>query len=135
MGEEPKSSGGGISIGGNVGGNVIIGNNNTVNTQQGINAQDLMALFNGIQNQIETRPEDPNVGKEEISEIVKRIEKEAAKGDGANKDKVSRWLETLSDLAPDILTVTVAALANPVAGVAAGIKIVAERLSKGQSRA
>jgi hypothetical protein len=134
MAEEPKSSGG-ISIGGNVGGNIIFGNNNTVNIQQGVTGQDLVALFGGIQKQIEARPEDPKVDKEEISATVDRIQKEAAKGEEGNAEKIARWLNTLSDLAPDILSVTAAALVNPVAGVAAGIKVVAERFAKGQSKA
>jgi hypothetical protein len=40
---------------------------------------------------------------------------------------VERWFKFLKDLAPDILEVTAAALLNPVAGVAATIKKIAEK--------
>jgi hypothetical protein len=89
---------------------------------------DLSQRFTTVYTEIERRPADPNVEKEEIVDTVKKIETEAAKGDAANPTKIERWLKFLADAAPDILEVTAQTLVNPVAGVAEGIRKVAARL-------
>jgi hypothetical protein len=89
---------------------------------------DLSQRFTTIYTEIERRPVDPNVEKDEIVDTVKKIEVEAAKGAEANTGKVERWLRTLREIAPDVLEVTAQVLINPVSGVAEGIRKVAERL-------
>lgn len=101
----------------------------TVNQISGGNIT-LSQLFNPIYTQIEMRAADPNVDKDEITETVKKIETEAARGNVANAGKVERWLTTLRDIAPDILEVTAGVLVNPVAGIAEGIRIIAGRLRR-----
>jgi len=93
----------------------------------GLAGEELARLFTAVYRQIETRPEDPDVDKEELTETVQKVEKEAAKGEAANPSKVERWLKTLALMAPDILEVTAACLLNPVAGVATVIRKVAEK--------
>ena len=46
-------------------------------------------------------------------------------------NKVERWLKFLADMAPDILEVTAATLANPIAGVATAIRKIAEKAQAG----
>jgi len=93
----------------------------------GVGGEELAKLFAGIYQQIEERPEDPDVDKEELVETVEKIEEEAAKGEEANPSKVERWLKFLGSMAPDILKVTAAALANPLAGVGTAIGLIAEK--------
>ena len=88
---------------------------------------EIALLFEAIYKQIKDRPEDPDVDKEEVADTVQKIEQEAAKGEQANVKKVERWLGFLANMAPDILKVTAATLANPVAGVATAIRLIAEK--------
>jgi hypothetical protein len=82
-----------------------------------------------VYKQIEARPEDPDVDKEELTETVQKVEQEAAKGEEANPTKMERWLKFLGDMAPDILEVTAACLTNPLAGVGTVIRKIAEKAS------
>ncbi|MFC1878752.1 hypothetical protein ACFLZW_02450 [Chloroflexota bacterium] len=84
-------------------------------------------MFKNIYQQIDQRREDPDIEKDEIIQTVKIIEEETAKGEAANPNKIERWLKTLGMMAPDILKVIAATLANPVAGVATAIRLVAEK--------
>ena len=65
--------------------------------------------------------------KTELTETVQKIEQEAVKGEAANPTKVERWLKFLAGMAPDIWDVTVASLANPVAGIATALRKVVDK--------
>jgi hypothetical protein len=97
-----------------------------VTQPQGLGGDEITRLFRAVYEQIENRSEDPDVDKGELANTVQKIEKEAAKGEEANVKKVERWLTFLADMAPDILKVTAATLANPVVGVATAIRLIAE---------
>jgi len=99
-------------------------------TQTGLTGQDIGKLFDTIYQRIDTRPEDPNVGKEEIAENVKNIQDEAGKGEGANEKKIARWLNNLIEIAPDIFEVTVACILNPALGAALAVRKVVEKIQK-----
>ena len=102
----------------------------TTTTTTGIDAAALVELlkaFKDINRQIDTRKEDPTVDKEELKDTVKKVEEEVKKGEEANPTKVERWLKFLGDMAPDILQVTAATLANPVMGLSLAIKKIAEK--------
>jgi hypothetical protein len=105
---------------------VAIGRGAQATVTQGLGGEDIARLFAEIYQQIEARPEDPDVDKEELTETVQKVQEEAAKGEEANPNKVERWLRFLGSMAPDILDVTVACLTNPVAGVATAIRKIAE---------
>lgn len=106
---------------------IAIGRGARASSRTGMSGAELSQLFADIYKQIEARRSDPTVDKEEITEKVKNIETEAAKGDDANPGKLERWLRNLSDMAPDIFEVTAAALTNPVAAASTVIrKIVAK---------
>jgi hypothetical protein len=106
---------------------VAVGRDAQATVTQGISGEELAQLFGSIYEKIEARPEDPDVDKDELVDKVKRIEKEAGKGEEANANKVERWLRFLGSMAPDILKVTAAALANPLAGVGTAIGLIAEK--------
>lgn len=116
-------------IQGSIAGGVIVqGRGAHVSVQQNSAANDkeLSALFERLYEAIRTRPLDPNVDKEEISETVQKIEQEVKKGDQANESKLKRWLETLHNMAPDILDVILASLDGPGSGLRAVLKKVAQ---------
>lgn len=106
---------------------VAIGRGARITATQEMNREELAHLFQAILDKIETLPEDPDVDKEELIYIVRRIQKEVAIGKDANPNKIERWLTTLGLMSPDVLRTTVAILANPVVGVAYTIRRVAEK--------
>lgn len=105
-----------------------VGSGSQATSSQGVSGQDLATLFGSVYRLIESRPEKPDVDKDELQEMVRRIEAEAGKGEEGNPDKVRRRLKALADVAPDVLKVTAATLTNPVVGVASAIASVAERV-------
>lgn len=124
-------TGGGAYVGGGVqvSGGDFVGRDQVVygDKVHGVGGEELAKLFASVYQKIEERPEDPDVDKEELAETVQKVEKEAAKGEEANPTKVERWLKFLGGMAPDILKVTAAALANPLAGVGTAIGLIAEK--------
>ncbi len=129
-----KPSTGGISIQGSavqigghaVGGNLTIHGNDTVNVQQSAGA-DIAKLFEPVYQRIQERPEDPEVEKSEITDKVKQIQAEAAKGTEASSPKIERWFDDLARMAPDVFEVALATIANPVSGLALVAKKIAEK--------
>lgn len=110
------------------GGVTVQGRGAKVSVQQTSESKDkeLSALFDKLYEAIQSRPPDPNIDKEEISETVQRIEQEVKKGDQANDSKLQRWMEGLNKIAPDIVDVILASLGGPVSGITAVLKKVAE---------
>jgi hypothetical protein len=106
---------------------VAIGRGAQATVKQGLGGDEIARLFEAVYQQIEARPEDPDVDKEELTETVQKVQEETAKGEEANPKKVERWLSNLAEMAPDILDVTVACLTNPAAGIATVIQKVAGR--------
>jgi hypothetical protein len=121
------TSGGGIAIGGNVTDSTLItGNNNVVNssdTQQ-------TDLRQEIYTAIEQNPQLPDYAKDDLTAKVKDLEGEDAQGDQANAGKIEYILKAM---APDILEVALATIANPVAGFGVIAKKVAEKIKAGAS--
>lgn len=120
-----KIQGGQFNVGTISGGVNAFGENARATSSTGGSGADLHALFADIYRQIEHRPADPNVDKSEVTDTVKRIEGEAAKGEQANTNGIGRWLKTLAEIAPDIVKITAAVLANPVTGTAEAVKLIA----------
>lgn len=102
--------------------------NITINQTTGPASDEIATLFNKLYQHIESRAPDPNVDKEEIVETVQKIQAEAAKGEKeANEAKLARWLDTLSNMAPDVIDVALASLGGPVSGITAVLKKISER--------
>jgi len=122
------NTGGGTYIEGGVevSGGDFVGRDKIITTA-GVDADELIRLFEVIYKQIEERPEDEDVGKDELVQAVKNIEGEVNKGEDANPNKVGRWLSSLAGMADDIFEVVVASLTNPAAGIATVIRKVAEK--------
>lgn len=110
---------------------VAIGRGAQVRVQSGVGAKELAELFLPIFQKIELRPTDPLVEKDEISDRVKRIEKEVMTGENAQPSRVERWLKDLAAMAPDILDVTLGALTSPIAGISIAVQKIAQKMREG----
>ena len=120
-------------ISGDVSGGIITQGRNArvvVTQNTGLDGENIETLFNQLYKLIESRSEDPDVEKEEITQTVQQLEKEAAKGEEANPTKMERWMSNLNQMAPDIVDVILASLGGPVSGVTAILKKLAERAQK-----
>ena len=123
-----KNQNAGINIKGktvNIRGDVV-GGNKVVTNNYGAADE-----FKKIRKLIEKRRNDPSVDKDEIKNTVDNIENEVKKGEKANPAKVERWLKFLASMADDIFQVTAATLANPVAGVAKAVQLIAKKAKEG----
>lgn len=116
-----------ISTGNISGTGIAIGRGAQAQVSYGGDAGEFQKLFETIYRRIDERPPDPDVEKEEIREQVKRIEQEVTTDEDVNPGKLDRWLHTLALMAPDIFDVTVATIANPVAGFATVARKVAAK--------
>jgi hypothetical protein len=88
---------------------------------------ELDKAFKRAHKKIKARPEDPKVDKQKLENQVKKIEVETAKGSGADKVKLERWMMTLAKMAPDIVDVMTASLGGPIAGFTVVFKKILER--------
>ncbi len=66
--------------------------------------------------------------KESLQRTAAKVEAEAAKGEEVNPDKVSKWFNAMSAMAPDILEVTATTLQNPFAGVGLVLEKINDRI-------
>jgi hypothetical protein len=122
-----KVGGDKITAGDVSGTSIAIGRGAQASVTQGLGGDELAKLFAAVYQQIEARPEAPDVDKEELTDTVQKIQDEVAKGEQANPNKVERWLGNLAKMAPDILDVTVACLTSPAVGIATVIRKIAEK--------
>jgi len=128
--EEPQriETGGGAYIAGQVdtGGGDFVGRDQV--KQVGLNGSDIAELFKPIYATIEARlgtsPEDRADMKAEVQEI----QAEVAKGDKADEGFLARRLRNLKRMAPDVLEVVLATLANPAAGLTTVASKVARKM-------
>ena len=135
------SSRGVASVSGNVEGGIIfgdsanftvhgdmVGRDKIVTTTTGMSTADFAALFDKINKQVERVP--PAV-KEDVRDAVETIkaeaQKEAVEGKPPDEKAVKMSSQALVSMAPDILEVAAATLANPAAGVALIIRKVLDR--------
>jgi hypothetical protein len=116
----------------NVVGSITAGGHAKVDVNQNSvqNAEDtnFERLFKLLEEKINARPEDPNVGKQEIQQQINQIKAEATQGEQANLNKLERWIRNLAEIAPDVLDVIVASVGGPVSGLTAVIQKIAARV-------
>lgn len=86
--------------------------------------QDLAALFAPVHAQIQASTQSPEAVRAVLTEHVRKIEQEAAKGEQADAQQIAGWLAVLR-VNPDILNATVNVLLNPAAGVSASTRAAA----------
>ena len=111
-------------------GNIIASNEAKVKVNQKVIHQatpEMDRLFKSVHEKLETHPVQAAPNADKVQEQVKKIEKEAAKGEKADPTKLESWLVKLARMAPDILDVMLASLGGPVTGFTAVFKKIAER--------
>jgi len=99
-----------ITVGNISGGYVAVGRGAKVTVSQSMASAEIVRLFEAIYRQIEAHPDDPEVDKEELIEIVTKIQQEIVKGGQANLTKIERWLNLLTQIAPDLTRATIVGL-------------------------
>jgi hypothetical protein len=89
---------------------------------------DFEKLFELLEEKIKARPEDSNVGKQEIQEQVTQIKNETAQGEKANPNKLERWIRNLFSMAPDIVDAMATSLGGPRSGLTTMVQKIAARV-------
>jgi len=123
MSDEKKiDTGGGAYIGGsvNTGGGKFVGRDDFSTT--GASADDLARAFEKIYAAIEARPNTSAQDKADLKAEVQDAQAEAAKGEQASEDFLSRRLRNIQRMAPDILEVVTSTLSSPAMGAAAVLR-------------
>jgi hypothetical protein len=123
---KPVAQPGSITVGNVEGTGIAIGHGASAAVQQGLSGSEVASLFAAVYRRVDELPDA--VDKDAVAETVHAVEQEAAKGEDADPDKVEGWLRRLAGLAPDVLEVTLATIANPVAGVTLAVRKAAERV-------
>jgi guanylate kinase len=107
----------------NVIGNITASGRSQLKIEQKVIHQatpEIEKLFKRVNRKLPSRPAN-------VQEQVKKIEKEAAKGEKADPAKLEGSLVKLARMAPDILDVILASLGGPVTGFTAVFKKIADR--------
>lgn len=116
-------------ISGNV--NVAGGNITTHHTTTGLSGAEIKQLFDQIYTNIEARPQTSSADKEDLKAEVKEIEititEAAQKNKEVDEGFLSRRFRNVARMAPDVLDVNVATLANPLAGLGTIVKKIAQK--------
>jgi hypothetical protein len=112
-----------VSVGGNLSGNMVIGDGNTINSGSTTNIQNVFApVYTAIQ-----QAALPAQEKEDLVAEVKEIETTIVEGK-VDEPWLARRLRSLVKMAPEIGEVALAALSGPGAAVGAIVKKVAEKV-------
>ena len=121
----------------NVSGNLNVGGGDISihNTTTGMNPEDFNKLFDQIYTAIEARFISSATGKAdlkaEVQDIQTAVLEAAKKNDKVDEGFLSRRFRNIARMAPDILDVVVATLANPLAGLGIAVKKIAEKAKEG----
>ena len=116
-------------ISGNV--NVAGGDITTHHTTTGLSAGEIKQLFDGLYANIDARfntsPADKEDIKAEVKEIQSTVTEAAQKNEKVDEGFLSRRFRNIARMAPDVLDLIVAMLANPLAGLGVAVKKIAEK--------
>jgi hypothetical protein len=119
------ASGGGIAIGGNVSGsNIVSGHNNIVGSQVSQQA----FYLNEVLRRIDARPGSSLEDKAGLKAEVLDLQKEDARGPQADETTLTRRLRSIQRMAPDILDMLLAVIANPAAGFGLVAQMAAQKM-------
>ncbi|OQY82053.1 MAG: hypothetical protein B6D40_09760, partial [Anaerolineae bacterium UTCFX3] len=109
---------GSIVIGGDVNSSVIVsGDHNRIN---------IKSKFSEIYRQVDERADLPAADKADLKSELQTFEDEDKKGPESNEGFLAQRLRNVKRIAPDILEVALATIANPAAGFGVIAKKVAE---------
>ena len=116
-------------ISGNI--NVAGGNITTHHTTTDLSVLEIKQLFTQLYTQIEIHPEATEADKEdlkaEVKEIQTTITEAVQKNEKIDEGLLSRRFRSIARMAPDVLDMIVATLANPLAGLGVSVKKIAQK--------
>jgi hypothetical protein len=129
-GQETNIKVGDISgISGNM--NIAGGNITTYQATSNLSAAEIKQLFDQLYADIETNskptPADKEDLKAEVEEIQSTVTEAVQKNEKVNESFLSRRFRNIARVAPDMLDVVVATLADPLAGLGVAVKKIAEK--------
>lgn len=105
-------------------------------TVHGLSAVDIERVFDQIYTAINTNAKTSHANKEdlkaEVQEIQSTVTEAAQKNEKVDESFLSRRFRNIARMAPDVLDVVVATLANPLAGLGVAVKKIAEK-AKGET--
>ena len=93
----------------------------------GLSANEVADHFQALYAAVEGRPNTPPDDKAGLKAELEELQTEVVKGEEADEGFLARRLRNIGRMAPDILDVVKATLANPAAGFAAVARKVAEK--------
>lgn len=103
----------------------------THHTTSGLSAADIKQLFDQIYSRIETRAGTSTTDKEDLKAAVREIQGSVAtnaqKNEKVNEGVLARHFRKIARIAPDVLDVVVATLANPLVGLGVVARKIAEK--------
>jgi hypothetical protein len=102
------------------------GENNRIIVDKSIN--DIDKVFELLKKQVEKLPAGDE--RKDAHIAIAELEKEAQKKDQAEESRVKKWMLFLADTAPDALEIAVSTFINPVQGLSAVFKKVAEKIKE-----
>jgi hypothetical protein len=128
--KQPSVRVGNISdISGNM--NVAGGNITTHHTTAGLSLGQIKQLFEELYAEIEAHPKPSPSSKEDIKAEVQEIEtivtQAAQKNEKVDEGFLTHRFRNIARMAPDVLDLVVAMLANPLAGLGVAIRKIAEK--------
>ena len=119
-------------VSGNV--NLAGGDINIRHTTTGLSAVEIKQLFDQLYSAIEANPKASPANKEylkaEVIEIQSTVAEAAQKNEKVDKGFLARRFRNIARMAPDLLDVVVATLANPLAGLGVAVKKIAEKANE-----
>lgn len=111
--------------------NIAGGNITTHHTTIDLNMKELEQLFDQLYTTIEANKKVSSAKKEdlkaEVEEIQATVTEAAQKNEKVDESFLSRRFRNIARMAPDVLDVVVATLANPLAGLGVAVKKIAEK--------
>ncbi len=111
--------------------NVAGGNITTHSTTTGLSGPEIQGLFDSVYSRIESRPQTSPAEKEDLKAEVQEIQISITEAIEKNKEVdesfLRRRFRNIARMAPDVVDVVVATLANPLAGLGAIVKKIAQK--------
>ena len=116
-------------VGGDV--NVAAGDITTHHVATGLSAADVGQLFDqiyaGIENRADTTPGKKENLQDEVQQIQSQVTEAVQKKENIDEAFLLRRFRNIASMAPDLLDVIVATLANPLAGLGVAVAKLAKK--------
>ena len=111
--------------------NIAAGDITTKKTANGLSSAEIKQLFEQLYTAIEANAKVSPAKKEdlkaEIKEIQSTVTEAAQKKEKVDEGFLARRFRNIARIAPDVLDVVVATLANPLAGLGVAVKKISEK--------